>query len=127
MCGQFKEQVAIRCATQKSAAASASSSGANYGDPSAALGTLGVPSDGGASSDPSTSGLVTTTDIGQDGFDSSGLGMARTCPANPSFSFQGHTFELDLTPFCNFATTFGWFVLLISFLVGLRIVATGKA
>jgi len=127
MCGQFKEQVAIRCATQKTAAASASSAGANYGDPSAALGTLGVPADGGASGDPSTSGLVTSTDVGQDGFDSSGLGMARTCPANPSFSFQGHTFELDLTPFCSFATTFGWFVLLISFLVGLRIVATGKA
>lgn len=126
LCGNAKENWATRCATQKLAAASASSS-ANYGTPGDALAAAGVPNDGGASGDPSSSGLVSSSDLGSDGFDSSGLGMSRTCPANPSFSFQGHTFELDLTPFCNFSTMFGWFVLLISYLVGLRIVATGKA
>lgn len=125
MCGQAREMHAVKCNTAK-IAASASSSRANYGDPSAALAAAGVPSDGGASSDPSTSGLVSISDLGSDGFDTSGLGFSRTCPANPQFSVFGRTFTLDLTPFCNFASLLGWFVLLVAFLAGLRIVATGK-
>lgn len=123
LCASFKEQVAIRCNTR---AASSSSSG-GYGDPAAALAANGVPADGGASGDPSASGLVTSSDLGEDGFDASGLGFSRSCPANPSFSVLGHSYTLDLTPFCNFASLLGWFVLLVALLAGLRIVATGKA
>lgn len=127
MCGQFKEQVAIRCATQKAAAASASSGGSNYGDPSSALAQAGVPADGGASGDPSASGLVSSSDLGQDGFDASGLGFSRSCPASPQFSVLGHNYTLDLTPLCNFASLLGWFVLLCAFLVSLRIVSASRA
>lgn len=123
LCASFKEQVAIRCNTK---AASSSSSG-GYGDPSAALAANGVPADGGASGDPSASGLVTSSDIGQDGFDASGLGFSRSCPANPTFSVLGHSYTLDLGPFCNFAGMLSWFVLLCASLVGLRIVASGRA
>lgn len=121
MAAQFKELVAIRCNTAKPAGAM------SVGDPSAALAAAGVPADGGASTDPSASGLVSSSDIGQDGFDSSGLGFSRSCPANPVFNVLGHSYTFDLTPFCNFASLLGWFVLLVGFLVGLRIVATGKA
>lgn len=123
MCAQFKEQVAIRCNT---AAASASSSSLTLGTPSSALAGAGVPGDGGASSDPSTSGLVSSTDLGQDGFDASGLGFSRTCPASPQFSVLGHSYTLDLTPLCNFASLLGWFVLLCAFLVSLRIVSASR-
>jgi hypothetical protein len=123
LCASFKEQVAIRCNTKS---ASGSSAG-GYGDPSSALAGAGVPADGGASGDPSASGLVTSSDLGEDGFDASGLGFSRSCPANPTFSVLGHSYTLDLTPFCNFAGMLGWFVLLVSMLVALRIVATGKA
>jgi hypothetical protein len=92
-----------------------------------ALAGAGVPADGGASSDPSASGLVSSSDLGEDGFDASGLGFSRACPANPTFNVLGHSYTLDLTPFCNFAGMLGWFVLLVSMLVALRIVATGKA
>lgn len=126
MCGNNREVHAIKCNTAKMAA-SASSSGVNYGDPSSALVAAGVPGDGGASGDPSASGLVSSSDLGQDGFDASGLGFSRTCPANPVFNVLGRSYELDLNPFCNFASLLGWFVLLIASLVGLRIVATGKA
>lgn len=125
MCGQARELHAIKCNTQKMAAASASST--SIGDPSAALAGAGVPSDGGASGDPGASGLVSSSDLGEDGFDSSGLGLSRTCPANPTFNVLGHAYEFDLSPFCNFASLLGWFVLLVACLVGLRIVATGKA
>ena len=103
------------------------SSGMSVGSPSSALAAAGVPADGGASGDPSASGLVTSSDLGSDGFDSSGLGFSRSCPANPIFNVLGHSYTLDLTPFCNFAGMLGWFVLLIAYLAGLRIVATGKA
>lgn len=127
MCGNAKENWATRCAVQKMAAASASSGGASYGDPSSALAAAGVPADGGASGDPSTSGLVTSSDLGQDGFDASGLGFSRTCPASPQFSVLGHSYTLDLTPLCNFASLLGWFVLLCAFLVSLRIVSASRA
>lgn len=123
LCASFKEQVAIRCNTK---AASGSSSG-GIGTASDALAAAGVPADGGASSDPSPSGLVSSSDIGSDGFDTSGLGFSHACPASPSFEVLGHSYTLDLTPFCNFASLLGWFVLLVAYLVGLRIVATGKA
>lgn len=127
LCGSYKEQVATRCAAQKIAAASASSAGANYGTPSSALAAAGVPADGGASGDPAPSSLVSSSDLGTDGFDASGLGFSRTCPASPQFSVFGRTYTLDLTPMCNFASMFGWVVLLLSYLAALRIVSTGKA
>lgn len=123
LCASFKEQVAIRCNTRPGS----SSSSGGYGDPSAALAAAGVPADGGASSDPSASGLVTSSDLGEDGFDASGLGFSRSCPANPTFSVLGHSYTLDLGPFCNFAGMLSWFVLLCASLVGLRIVASGRA
>jgi hypothetical protein len=123
LCASFKEQVAIRCNTRP---ASSSSSG-GIGNVADALAGAGVPADGGASSDPSASGLVSSSDLGEDGFDASGLGFSRACPANPTFNVLGHSYTLDLTPFCNFAGMLGWFVLLVSMLVALRIVATGKA
>jgi hypothetical protein len=126
MAAQFKELVAIRCNTQNAASGS-SSGGSNIGDPATALAGAGVPADGGASGDPSTDGLVSTSDIGEDGFDASGLGFSRACPASPSFQVLGHSYTLDLTPMCNFASLLGWFVLLVAYLVALRVVATGKA
>lgn len=126
LCGIAREDHYTRCATQKMAAASGSSSG-GYGDVGDALAGAGVPADGGASGDPSTSGLVSSSDIGEDGFDAAGLGFSRTCPANPTFSVLGHSYTFDLAPFCNFAGMLGWFVLLVAYLSGMRIVATGKA
>ena len=123
MCGANRELHAIKCNTQPG---KASSSG-NYGDVGSALAGAGVPADGGASGDPDPSSLVSVQDIGQDGFDSSGLGFSRTCPASPQFEFWGRTYTIDVTPLCNFASMFGWFVLLLSYLAGLRIVSTGKA
>ena len=123
----FGDAVLCGIAANTHKAACNPSSGTSVGSPSSALAAAGVPADGGASGDPSASGLVTSSDLGSDGFDSSGLGFSRSCPANPTFNVLGHSYTLDLTPFCNFAGMLGWFVLLISYLAGLRIVATGKA
>lgn len=123
----FGDAVLCGIAANTHKAACNPSSGTSVGSPSSALAAAGVPADGGASGDPSASGLVTSSDLGSDGFDSSGLGFSRSCPANPNFSVLGHSYTLDLTPFCNFAGMLGWFVLLIAYLAGLRIVATGKA
>lgn len=127
MCGNAKENHYTRCAVQKMAAASSSSSGLTVGDPSAALAAAGVPADGGASGDPSGSGLVTVSDLGGDGFDASGLGFSRSCPAPPSFTFRGQTFSIDTGPACDWASMFGYLVVLFAMLAGLRIVSTGKA
>ena len=120
---------AVLCATavntHKIACNPASSS--SIGTAADALAAAGVPADGGASTDPSSSGLVTSSDLGSDGFDASGLGFSRSCPANPQFSVLGRSYTFDLGPFCSFASTLGLFVLLVAYLVGLRIVATGRS
>lgn len=123
----FGDAVLCGIAANTHKAACNPAGGSSVGTASGALAAAGVPADGGASSDPSPSGLVSSSDIGSDGFDTSGLGFSHTCPASPSFEVLGHSYTLDLTPFCNFASLLGWFVLLVAYLVGLRIVATGKA
>lgn len=121
MCGNNRELHNLRCNLKKAYTPPSDS------DLRQIYANAGIPYDGGVSGDPSASGLVDVEDIGAAGFDASGLGLPRACPANPTFSVFGHSYSLDLGPLCNFGSVLGLFVLLCSYLVGLRIVATGKS
>jgi hypothetical protein len=69
--------------------------------------------------------VVEGEEIGADGLDDSGLGYGRTCPASPTVSVMGASIEFDTGPLCTWLQLGGLFVLVLSALASLRIIAGG--
>ena len=65
-----------------------------------------------------------TIDV-SDYLDQDGFGLSRTCPAGNSFSVMGHTFQLDMSPFCQMASVIGFMVIFTASIVGIRIISGG--
>lgn len=77
---------------------------------------------GGPSSDPALGTRVVNVNVAP----ATGWGSDNAaCPAPPSLSFMGSTFQLDLSLFCKFFEGIRFVILGIAFLVGARIVLGG--
>jgi hypothetical protein len=81
----------------------------DVGDPSAAWSSNGTGD--GASTEP----------------DQSGYGLSRSCPASPSFQFDGRTYVIDITPLCDWVSLAGLLVLGLAGLLCVRILGSGVA
>lgn len=78
--------------------------------------------------DATAESVMSEQEYGAEGFDQSGFGYSRTCPAPPSVEIQGRTFTFDADGlFCDWITAGGWFVIMIAGIACMRIVVGGKS
>lgn len=86
-------------------------------DPNAdTTGTTGVAGD-----------VMSDSEVGGDGFDESGFGYSRVCPAPPTVDVLGHTFTFDAEGhFCDWMVAGGWFVLIVAGIASMYIAVGGS-
>jgi hypothetical protein len=71
--------------------------------------------------------VMTDNEVGAEGFDQSGFGYSRTCPAPPSVTLYGHTFTFDAEGhFCDWMVAGGWFVLIVAGIASMYIAVGGS-
>jgi hypothetical protein len=49
--------------------------------------------------------------------------LPSTCPPGPTFSFMGYTFQLDYSPFCDFAEAVRPFVIALGYIIAALMMA----
>lgn len=77
--------------------------------------------------DATAGSVQSTTEYGADGFDQTGFGYSRTCPAPPSVTLYGHTFAFDSEGrFCDWMVVGGWFVLVVAGIASMYIAVGGS-
>ena len=77
--------------------------------------------------DAHPSDVMSDDEVGSDGFDQSGFGYARSCPAPPTVTLFDHTFTFDAEGhFCDWMVAGGWFVLIVAGIASMYIAVGGS-